>query len=63
MVKSIFQKGLSVNHKVKIVNVPRGTNEKTLQKLDDIMKKKPDNFIVHAGTNDITNNVNLFDQR
>ena len=30
MVKSIFQKGLSVNHKVKIVNVPRGTNEKTL---------------------------------
>ena len=63
MVKSISQKGLSVNRKVKIMNVPGGTNEKILQKLDDIMKKKPDNFIVHAGTNDITNNVNLFDQR
>ena len=63
MVNGISEKGLSVNHKVKIVNLPGGTNEKILEKLDDIIKEKPDDLIAHVGTNDITNNVNLFDQR
>ena len=63
MVNGISEKGLSVNHKVKIVNFPCGTNEKILEKLDDIIKEKPDDLIVHVETNDITNNVNLFDQR
>ena len=63
MVNGISEKGLSVNHKVKIVNFPGGTNEKILEKLDDIIKEKPDDLIVHVETNDITNNVNLFDQR
>ena len=53
MVNGISEKGLSVNHKVKIVNFAGG--EKILEKLDD---KKPD-LIVHVGTNGITNNVNL----
>ena len=39
MVNSISEKGLSVNHKVKIVNFPGGTNEKILEKLYDIIKK------------------------
>ena len=59
MVNGISEKGLSVNHKVKIVNFPRGTSEKILEKLDDIIKEKPGDLIVHAGSNDITNNVNL----
>ena len=63
MVNGISEKGLSVNHKVKIVNFPCGTNEKILEKLDDIIKEKPDDLIVDVETNDITNNVNLFDQR
>ena len=63
MVNGISEKGLSVNHKVKIVNFPCGTNEKILEKLDDIIKEKPDDLIVHVETNDITNNANLFDQR
>ena len=63
IVNGISEKGLSVNHKVKIVNFPGGTNEKILEKLDDIIKEKPDDVIVHVGNNDITNNVNLFDQR
>ena len=62
-IHGISEKGPSVNHKVKIVNLPGGTNEKILEKLDDIIKEKPDDVIVHVGTNDITNNVNLFDQR
>ena len=63
IVNGISEKGLSVNHKVKIVNFPGGTNEKILEKLDDIIKEKPDDLIVDVETNDITNNVNFFDQR
>ena len=63
MVNDISEKGLSVNHKVK-VNFPggtseNGTSEKILGKLDIIIKEKPDDLIVHVGTNDITSNVNL----
>ena len=56
LVNGISEKGLSVNHKVKIVNF---SGEKVLEQLDDIIKEKPDNLIGHVGTNDITNNVNL----
>ena len=59
MVNGIFETGLSVNHKVKIVNFPFSTSENILEKLDDIIKEKPEDLIVHVGTNDITNNVNL----
>ena len=59
MVNGISEKGLSVNYKVKIVNFPGSTSEKILEKVDDLIKEKPENFIFHAGTNDITNNVNL----
>ena len=55
----ISEKGLSVNHKVKIVNFIGGTREKILEKLDVIIKEKPDDLIVHVGTNGIANNVNL----
>ena len=63
MVNGISEKGLNVNHKVKTVNFPGSTNEKILEKQDDIIKEKPDDLIVHVGTNDITNKVNIFDQR
>ena len=59
MVNGISEKGLSVNYKVKIVNFPGSTSEKILEKLDDIIKEKPEDLIFHAGTNDITNNVKL----
>ena len=51
--------GISVKHKLKIVDFPCVTSEKILQKLDVIIKEQPDNLIVHVGTNDLTNNVNL----
>ena len=59
MVNGISEKGLSVNYKVKIVNFPGGTSEKILEKLDVIIKEKPDDLIVQVGINGITDNVNL----
>ena len=59
MVNGISEKRLSLNHKVKIVNFPGSTSEKILEKLDDIIKEKPGDLIIHVGTNDMTNNVNL----
>ena len=59
MVNGISEKGLCVNLKVKIVNFPGGTSEKILEKQCEIIKEKLGDLIVHAGTNDITNNVNL----
>ena len=59
MVNGISEKGLSVNHKVKIVNFPGGTSKKIPEKLDDIIKEQQDDLIADVGTNDLTNNVNL----
>ena len=59
MVNGISEKGLSVNHKVKILNFLGGISEKILDKLDVIIKEKPDDLVVHVGTNNFTINVNL----
>ena len=59
MINDISEKGVGVNHKVKVINFPGGTSETILEKLDDIIKEKPDDLIVHAGTNGIISNVNL----
>ena len=53
IVNGISEKGLIVNHKENIVNFPGGTSEKILEKLVDIIKKKPDDLIVHVRINDI----------
>ena len=30
-----------------------------LEEMDEIIKEKPDSIIIHAGINDLTNNINL----
>ena len=35
-------------------NIPGGTSEVILDKLDDFLENEPDSLIVHAGMNDIT---------
>ena len=35
-------------------NIPGGTSEVILDKLDEFLENEPDSLIVHAGTNDIT---------
>ena len=59
IMNGISEEGLSVNYKVKSVNFSGSTCEKILGKLDDIIKEKPDDLMVHAATNDITNKVSL----
>ena len=36
-----------------------GTSEKIIQNVDDLLKSKPDNIVIHAGTNNTTRGVNL----
>ena len=62
MLNGIHEKGLSKNHTVKINNFSGGTSETVLQNIDETLKSKPDCLIVHAGTNDLTNGINLLNQ-
>ena len=59
LLNGIHEKGLSKNHSVKVNNIPGGTSDAILDKLDDFLKNKPDGLIVHAVTNDITKGKNL----
>ena len=36
-----------------------GTTEKIIQNVDDLQRNNPDDIVIHVGTNDITNGVNL----
>ena len=44
---------------VKVINFRGGTSEKITDQPDDHIKEKPGDLIVHAGTNDIANYINL----
>ena len=59
MLNNISEKGLSKTHKVRVINFPGGTSGKITDQLDDLIKGKPDDLIVHVRTNDIANDVNL----
>ena len=59
LLNGMHKKGLSKNHSVKVNNIPGGTSEAILDKLDDFLGNKSDGLIVHAGTNDITKGENL----
>ena len=62
MLNGIHEKGLSKNHTVKINNFPGGTSETVLENIDETLKSKPDCLIVHVGTNDLANGINLLNQ-
>ena len=59
MLNGVNEKGLSKSHNVKVKNYPGATSEDILDKIDDLLKVKPDCLLVHVGTNDLTNNMNL----
>ena len=60
MLNNIKGKGLSKSKKVDILNIPCATSGDIVDKIDDVLEGKPVSLIVHIGTNDLTNNVSLF---
>ena len=59
LLNGINEKGLSHKHRVKVVNKPGATSEKILDEIDDLIKSKPEHLVIHVGTNDLTNGINL----
>ena len=60
LLNGINEKGLSKRHDVKIVNKPGATSERLLlEDLDNLIKYQPEGVIIHAGTNDLTNGINM----
>ena len=46
-------------HNVKVTNFAGDTIRKIVERLDNLIKDKPDDLVIHTGTNDQTNNVKL----
>ena len=42
-----------------MLNFSGATSEDILTKIDDVLDEKPASLIVHVGTNDLTNEINL----
>ena len=59
MLNGISEKGLRRAHNVKVTNFPGDTSDKIADELDGLIKDKPDDLVIHIGTNDLTNNVKL----
>ena len=59
MLNGVNEKELSKSHNVKVKNYPGATSEDILDKIDDLLKAKPDCLLLHVRTNDLTNNVSL----
>ena len=53
------EKGLSHKHRVKAVSKPGATSERTYEEIDDVITSKPEHLVIHVGTNDLTNGINL----
>ena len=49
----------SKKNNVKVITHPGPTNEDMLDYIKPIARRKPDTLIIHAGTNDLTNGVNI----
>ena len=57
MLNGVIEKGLLRSHNVKVKNYPGATSEDILNKIDELLKFKPDCLLVQVETNDLTNNV------
>ena len=59
MINNINNRGLSKTKKVNVLNFPGATSTNILTNIDDVLEKNPESIIIHVGTNDFTNDVNL----
>ena len=55
----VNKKGLSKSHNVKVKNYPGAISKDILDRIYGLLKVKPDCLLVHIGTRDLMNNVNL----
>jgi len=58
MLNGLEEKGLSRIHAVKVRKYPGASSEDMLDHMNPTLRKKPDEIVIHAGTNDITKNIN-----
>ena len=59
ILNNINSRGLFKSKEVDVLNFPGATSSDVLTKIDDVLNKKPASLIVHVGTNDLTNDMNL----
>ena len=61
MLNNINSRGLSKSKKVEVLNCPGSTQQAATlsEKINDVLNQKPESLIVHVGTNDLTNEINL----
>ena len=59
MLNNINNRGLSKSKKVEVLNFPGATSKDIIGKIEDVLNQKPESLIVHVGTNDLTNEINL----
>ena len=59
LLNGISEKVLSHKHRVKVVNKPRSTSKRILDKIDDVIKSKLEHLVIHAETIDLTKGINL----
>ena len=59
MLNNTNNRGLSKTKKIDLLNFPGSTSTDILTKIVDVLDKKPESIIIHVGTNNLTNDVNL----
>ena len=59
LLNGINETGLSHKHRVKVLRKPGATSERILDEIDDVIKSKPEHLVIHVGTNDLTNGIDL----
>ena len=58
MLSNVNSPGLSKSKNVEVMNFPGATSTVFVEKID-ILENQPKSLIVHVGTNDLNNDVNL----
>ena len=59
MLNNINGRALSKTKKVDVLKFPGATSADIVIKIDDVLDEKPESIIIHVGTNDLTNDINL----
>ena len=60
MLNNVNSRGLSKSENVKVISFPGATSIDIVENIDRILEnQQPKSLIVHVGTNDLTNDVNL----